>query len=180
MSAGRVMGTETEYAVADPQDPGADPRTLALRLVRAAARPDLAHIRWDYGGEDPVNDARGGRLPRSAAVPSMLTDAPGARLIDVAAPNGARIYVDHAHPEYASAETANAFDALVQDRAGDRMMAQAAERAGGLALYKNNVDGKGAAWGSHENYLMDRAVPFARVAALMTCLLYTSPSPRDS
>ncbi len=168
MNAGRVMGTETEYAIADPQDPGADPRTLALRLVRAAAQSDLAHIRWDYGNEDPVNDARGGRLPRSAAAPSMLTDAPGARLIDVAAPNGARIYVDHAHPEYASAETVNAFDALVQDRAGDRIMALAAERAGGLALYKNNVDGKGAAWGSHENYLMDRAVPFARVAALMT------------
>ena len=168
MSTGRVMGTETEYAIADPKDPGADPRTLALRLVRAAAEPDLAHIRWDYGSEDPVNDARGGRLPRSAAAPSMLTDAPEARLIDVAAPNGARIYVDHAHPEYASAETVNAFDALVQDRAGDRMMAEAAGRAGGLALYKNNVDGKGAAWGSHENYLMDRAVPFARVAALMT------------
>jgi len=73
MSSGRVMGTETEYAIADPQDPGADPRTLALRLVRAAAQPDLAHIRWDYGGEDPVNDARGGRLPRSAAAPSMAS-----------------------------------------------------------------------------------------------------------
>ena len=30
-------------------------------------------------------------------------------------------------------------------------------------VYKNNSDGKGNSYGCHENYMMDRAVPFARV-----------------
>ena len=30
-------------------------------------------------------------------------------------------------------------------------------------VYKNNSDGKGNSYGSHENYLMDRAVPFTRI-----------------
>ena len=29
-----------------------------------------------------------------------------------------------------------------------------------IQLYKNNTDGKGASYGSHENYLMDRKTPF--------------------
>ena len=32
-----------------------------------------------------------------------------------------------------------------------------------ISVYKNNSDGKGNSYGSHENYLMDRAVPFSRV-----------------
>ena len=34
-----------------------------------------------------------------------------------------------------------------------------------MTLYKNNVDGKGATYGMHENYLVDRAVPFSDLAA---------------
>jgi len=29
-----------------------------------------------------------------------------------------------------------------------------------IQLYKNNTDGKGASYGSHENYLMSRQTPF--------------------
>src|SRR5437763_10005885 len=29
-----------------------------------------------------------------------------------------------------------------------------------IQLYKNNTDGKGASYGAHENYLMDRRTPF--------------------
>jgi proteasome accessory factor A len=32
-------------------------------------------------------------------------------------------------------------------------------------VYKNNSDGKGNSYGTHENYLVDRAVPFAKLAA---------------
>jgi proteasome accessory factor A len=34
-------------------------------------------------------------------------------------------------------------------------------------VYKNNSDRKGNSYGTHENYLMDRAVPFARIAHLV-------------
>jgi proteasome accessory factor A len=45
-------------------------------------------------------------------------------------------------------------------------MAEAARRAARIPgtqpiqLYKNNTDGKGASYGAHENYLMDRRTPF--------------------
>ncbi|MDA0625057.1 proteasome accessory factor PafA2 family protein, partial [Acinetobacter baumannii] len=75
---------------------------------------------------------------------------------------GARFYVDHAHPEYSSPEVSSAWDALIWDKAGDLVMHRAAQAAGQvegqpqLKIYKNNVDGKGASYGSHENYLYPR------------------------
>jgi proteasome accessory factor A len=33
----------------------------------------------------------------------------------------------------------------------------------GIVVYKNNSDRKGNSYGTHENYLMDRAVPFGRI-----------------
>ena len=44
-----------------------------------------------------------------------------------------------------------------------------------IVLYKNNVDGKGAAYGSHENYLVRRDVPFEELAAVLTPFLVTRP-----
>ena len=50
-------------------------------------------------------------------------------------------------------------------------MAEAARRGGAdprqppIQLYKNNTDGKGASYGSHENYLMDRRTPFSTSSA---------------
>jgi proteasome accessory factor A len=35
----------------------------------------------------------------------------------------------------------------------------------GIVILKNNSDGKGNSYGTHENYLMDRAVPFGRIVA---------------
>src|SRR5690606_9735853 len=81
--------------------------------------------------------------------------------------------VDHAHPEHSGPEVTTAHDAVVWDTAGDRIAhaaAQEYERAVGrrIALYKNNVDGKGASYGTHDNYLVDRAVPFEDLARRIT------------
>ena len=82
--------------------------------------------------------------------------------------NGARLYVDHAHPEYSAPECTDPLDAVIWDKAGERVMEAAARHvasvpgAAKLQLYKNNVDGKGASYGSHENYLMSRQTPFPR------------------
>ena len=176
MSVQRPMGTETEYAVSSPGNPHAQPVRLSCAVVQAAADPAAAHIRWDYRQEDPVNDMRGTRLNRAAARPDMLTDAPQLDIANVIAANGGRIYVDHAHPEYSAPETLNPFDAVAWDHAGDVLMRRAAARATRAAgmpvtLHRNNVDGKGASWGTHESYTMRRSVPFDRVAALMTAHL---------
>ncbi|ALO12529.1 proteasome component [Streptomyces venezuelae] len=42
--------------------------------------------------------------------------------------NGARLYVDHAHPEYSSPEVTNPLDAVLWDKAGERIMAEDADQ----------------------------------------------------
>ena len=84
--------------------------------------------------------------------------------------NGARYYVDHAHPEYSTPECTNAFEVLLHDKAGEEVLRRSMLAAAvmfpdnpGVVVYKNNSDGKGNSYGCHENYLMDRDVPFAAV-----------------
>ena len=173
MTVRRVMGTETEYAVSAPAVSYANPVQLSFDVIGAAADPERSRIRWDYRQEDPVNDARGTRLERAAARPDMLTDEPQLNIVNVIAPNGGRMYVDHAHPEYSAPETTDPFEAVRYDHAGDLLMRRAAASASArtghdIVLHRNNVDGKGASWGTHENYMMLRSVPFDTVAALMT------------
>ena len=43
--------------------------------------------------------------------------------------NGARLYVDHAHPEYSTPEVTNPRDIVLWDKAGEQVMAEAARRA---------------------------------------------------
>src|SRR5919206_572454 len=77
-------------------------------------------------------------------------------------------YVDHAHPEYSTPECADALELVLADKAGERVLARSMLAARRLlepgqevVVYKNNSDGKGNSYGTHENYLVDRAVPFS-------------------
>ena len=60
------------------------------------------------------------------------------------------------------------------DRAGDLVMQEAARLLNPdparptVALYKNNTDGKGASYGTHENYLMRRETPFHDIIRHLT------------
>ena len=209
----RPVGLETEFGILRPGDPYANPVVLSSQVVEAyCTAADVPAVRWDYEGEDPLADLRGGRLQRSVAHPSQLTDDPtrpapsgdaqppapwGSRArpsaVEAALPhattavlvNGARLYVDHAHPEYSSPEVLTPHDALVWDRAGEVVARNAMEglsdgdRGAGapaeIVLYKNNVDGKGAAYGSHENYLVQRDLPLEELAAVLIPFLVTRP-----
>ena len=89
--------------------------------------------------------------------------------------NGARYYVDHAHPEFSTPECRDALECLRYDRAGELILIRSMEAAdqssrdgSRLVIYKNNSDGKGNSYGAHENYLMDRAAPFNRIVAGVT------------
>ncbi len=82
--------------------------------------------------------------------------------------NGARYYVDHAHPEYSTPECSDPMQVVLFDKAGERILARSMDAARQLlpagqeiVVYKNNSDGKGNSYGCHENFLVDRAVPFA-------------------
>jgi proteasome accessory factor A len=144
-----------------------------LAYAAAAGIQRAKRTRWDYEVESPLRDARGFDLSRSAGPPPVV-DADEVGAANMILTNGARLYVDHAHPEYSAPECTNPLAAVIWDKAGERVMAEAAARAvtmpGGSAsqLYKNNTDNKGASYGCHENYLMRRATPFADIVRHLT------------
>ncbi|GAB3688258.1 depupylase/deamidase Dop [Nocardiopsis oceani] len=165
------MGIETEYGISVPGNPGANAMVTSTQVVNAylaASAARARRARWDFEEENPLRDARGFDLAREVADPTQLTDE-DLGLANVILTNGARLYVDHAHPEYSAPEVTNPMDAVLWDKAGERVMADAAARAGAtpgiepIQLYKNNTDNKGASYGCHENYLMNRSTPFGDI-----------------
>jgi proteasome accessory factor A len=170
------MGTETEYGISVPGQPGANAMVSSSQIVnayQAATSARARRPRWDFEEENPLRAARGFDLAREAADSSQLTDE-DLGLANVILTNGARLYVDHAHPEYSAPETTDPLSAVIWDKAGERVMAAAATAAaaipGGqpIQLYKNNTDSKGASYGCHENYLMSRSTPFADIVRHLT------------
>jgi len=168
MRVRRVMGTELEYGISIPGQPGANPTTLSSQVVNAwapAEAPSRRRPRWDFEEESPLRDARGfDRAPARALDHADPDEDPG--MANVVLTNGARLYVDHAHPEYSTPEVTSPRDVVLWDKAGERVMVEASIRAARvpgstpIQLYKNNTDGKGQSYGAHENYLMDRRTPF--------------------
>lgn len=183
MSVRRVMGIETEFGISCPGDPTANSMILSSQVVNAYAAPlgsRAGRARWDYEDEAPLRDARGWEISRERADPSQLTDAPDdPALANVILTNGARLYVDHAHPEFSSPEVITPRQALIWDKAGERIMLAALRRIAAtpglrpINLYKNNTDNKGASYGTHENYLMPRRTPFADIVRHLTPFFVT-------
>ena len=127
------MGIETEYGISVPGHAGANAMLLCSQMVNAYAASDARGLRarWDFEEENPLRDARGFDLARDVADPSQLTDE-DLGLANVILTNGARLYVDHAHPEYSTPEVTSPLDAVLWDKAGELVMAQAARRAAQL------------------------------------------------
>ena len=175
MSVRRVMGTEVEYGISVQGQPLANPMVASSQVVNAYASATVKarRARWDFEEESPLRDARGFDMSRQVADPSQLTDE-DLGLANVILTNGARLYVDHAHPEYSSPEVTTPLDAVLWDKAGELVMLDASRRAGQLpggapiVLYKNNTDNKGASYGAHENYLMRRSTPFGDIVRHLT------------
>src|SRR6188508_69874 len=175
MSVRRVMGTEVEYGISVQGQPSANPMVASSQIVNAYASSTARarRARWDFEEESPLRDARGFDMARQVADPSQLTDE-DLGLANVILTNGARLYVDHAHPEYSTPEVTTPLDVVRWDKAGEQVMLDASRRAGQLpggtpiVCYKNNTDNKGASYGAHENYLMRRATPFADIVRHLT------------
>jgi proteasome accessory factor A len=177
------MGTEVEYGISVPGQPAANPMVTSSQVVNAyGARPELARggrARWDYEEESPLRDARGFTYSGALYDPAEAMADEDLGLANVILTNGARLYVDHAHPEYSTPEVTNPRDAVLWDKAGERVMAEASRRAatvpaiGTIHLYKNNTDNKGASYGTHENYLMRRQTPFSDIVSHLTPFFVT-------
>ena len=175
-----MMGIETEYGVSVPGQPHVNAMMTSTAVVtahRGVSVGDRGASRWDFDQESPLRDARGYDMSRAEADPSQLTDEEFG-LANLILTNGARLYVDHAHPEYSSPEVTNPLDAVCWDRAGQEVMALAGEAATQtgpfpIRLYKNNTDNKGASYGCHENYLMRRSTPFSDIIQHLTTFFVT-------
>ena len=162
MATPKVCGIETEYGIAAAG--GANPTLASSLLVTGYAAMVDRRTAWDFDDESPGTDARGAPEP-GAMAPIVETN-----LANTVLTNGARFYVDHAHPEYSTPECATALELVLHDKAGEEVLRRAIEAAATLypkappvAIYKNNSDRKGNSYGCHENYLVDRAVPFSQI-----------------
>ncbi len=169
MAIPKVLGTETEYGIAAAGSPDFNP-VLSSSLLISTYAGSLRRIRWDYEQESPLRDARG-----FEPAPIREGSEEDLGLANVILPNGARYYVDHAHPEYSTPECITPRQLVVHDKAGERVLerslhevAQVMPSAPHLSIYKNNSDGKGNSYGTHENYLVDRATPFGDIVRDLT------------
>ena len=181
MAVAKICGIETEYGIVLRGGGESNPVTASSLLINAYVS-DLAvtaasaspKVGWDFEDESPGNDARG-FSPEGALAPEIET-----HLVNAVLTNGARFYVDHAHPELSTPECADARSVVVWDQAAERILARAMTAASRLlpagqeiVVHKNNSDGKGNSYGCHENYLMDRSVPFNRIITHATAHFVT-------
>ncbi len=155
-----MCGIETEYGVVLRGAADANPVLASSLLINAYV--EHRRVGWDFDDESPGRDARG--YGREGAMPPEVET----HLVNTVLTNGARYYVDHAHPEYSTPECEDALELVLADKAGERILARSMQASRRLldpgqeiVVYKNNSDGKGNSYGTHENYLVDRQTPFA-------------------
>jgi proteasome accessory factor A len=164
MAIVKVCGLETEYGILLRGGGEPNPIAASSLLINAYVAELARKVGWDFEDETPGNDARG--FAREGAMPPEVET----HLVNAVLTNGARYYVDHAHPEFSTPECANPLEATLYDKAGEHILARSIAAAArtlpngqGIVILKNNSDGKGNSYGTHENYLMDRTVPFGRI-----------------
>lgn len=220
----QLYGIETEYGIY----PGKhlDVETASRACVEAVAELEkigLYHTRWDHSGLRPLSkeaiadldqhediaqiDSQGKQLPvPSQEVPRLSPqEEKFQRTSNKALSNGARYYVDHSHPEYATAETTSTLCLAAADSAGAVIVAKCAQIANrkrlchegqngettnvqnetisssnssastsaDIRIIKNNVDGKGQAYGTHENYLLPREIEIESAPDYLAAFLVT-------
>jgi proteasome accessory factor A len=162
----KVVGVETEYGIVLRGGGESNPIAASSMLINAYVSSLRQKVGWDFEDETPGNDARGFSVD-GAMPPEVDT-----HLVNAVLTNGARYYVDHAHPECSTPECSDAREVVVWDKAAEQILIASMIAAQPLLpegqeilVHKNNSDGKGNSYGCHENYLMDRAVPFGRIVS---------------
>ena len=181
-----MIGIETEYGIYVEGKGAQDLVSESTYLVKMYPPPVAAG--WDYKNEHPRRDMRGFTVDHLSIDPQDAqfeqTNRPHSTDVEVRSdrvlPSGARLYNDHGHPEYSTAECASLHELIAQDRAGERVMQTCAMRrrermgnGGMVSLYKNNTDYYGASYGTHESYLTNRETPFEELLQTVLPFLTT-------
>lgn len=172
MALPKVCGIETEYGIVvrgAENNPVTASSLLINAYVNATAARGAGRVDWDFDHEHPANDARGFSLD------DVLAPEIESTLVNAVLTNGARYYVDHAHPEISIPEVTTAHEAVRWDRAAEEIVRASMTYAnahlpegGEVVVHKNNSDGKGNSYGCHENYLLSRETSFGRIVDEIT------------
>ncbi|MFV0526707.1 MAG: depupylase/deamidase Dop [Acidimicrobiales bacterium] len=177
MAVIKIVGIETEFGIMVRGTPDWNPVSASSLLINAYVGTDVGSvddravpIAWDFIDEMPGADARDVLPPEFAIPPEMET-----HLVNAVLTNGARYYVDHAHPELSTPECRDALSVVKFDRAAELILiesmvaaAEALPPGQEIVIYKDNTDRKGNAYGCHENYLLDRTLPFGQIVTAAT------------
>jgi proteasome accessory factor A len=183
----RLLGLETEYGLYVDGVEVSDLVDEARAIVQSYAGSCVKH-KWEYRDEDPLKDARGFRAAHLNYNPEDIKyERPtGKHLssrddhVDHVLANGARLYHDHAHPEYSTPECNTLRDLIAHDKAGERIVWQCAQSRArqsnrAITIYKNNTDYHGMSYGTHENYLVKRDLPFDWLVTALLPFFVTRP-----
>lgn len=168
-----LVGIETEYGFSVEGHGAEDQVDDAVALVRGT--PDGRFVGWDYRFESPRSDLRGFQVSSLSFDPEdakhdrgKVRQADREIRSDRILANGARFYNDHGHPELSTPECWSLEELSLQDKAGEqvvmraaRVLEQQSDRA--VTVYKNNTDGHGSSYGTHESYLVPRELGFDRL-----------------
>ena len=169
-----LMGIETEYGIIREDQADSDPVEESMRLL-ARCEAKSVFKAWAYNRERTHQDMRGFQVSRLAQDeeedefceedrkrPYSYWEMKSDRVLT----NGARFYNDHTHPEYSTPECRTVFDLVAHDLAGEKIVGDCVrirnQELGGdyLQLFKNNTDYSGHSYGTHDNYLIPRKLPF--------------------
>ena len=179
MAIPKTLGIETEFGIwhrgtDESNHIAASSLLINAYLYELSGAGSNPKVGWDFEDESPANDARG-FTPLDALPPDVET-----HLVNAVLTNGARYYVDHAHPELSTPECADALSIVQYDKSAELIVERSMAAANRLlpagqelVVYKNNSDGKGNSYGCHENYLMDRHTPFGRIVTHATAHFIT-------
>ena len=168
MALPKVCGIETEYGIivrGGENNPVAASSLLINAYMASDTGRGAARIGWDFKDEHPGNDARGFSLDDVIA-PEVETT-----LVNAVLTNGARYYVDHAHPEISHPEVTTALEAVLWDRAAEEIVRISVDAAN--AQLASDTSGRPAPRSSST-----RTTPTARATA--TAATRTTCSPAET
>ncbi len=191
MTTPKLIGIETEYGIFVLNAAASNP-FVASRLVLGQCEEAGALLRRHKIKEARLREVRRAQqaaynLPETQDIRLLDSGEPLVEMLDsgqpvraetymatygwdyssLMLPNGSRFYIDHAHPEYCTAETRLPRTVVAADKAGELIVERSRQRANAravlgageeIAIYKNNSDHKGNSYGCHENYLLSAAL----------------------
>lgn len=154
MSIVNLAGIETEFGIILEGEKNFNPLAISNLVLNNANQSNTTS--WNNGGENEPTD--------TGSDSSNITFSQATHT-NIALVNGARFYVDHAHPEFSTPECIDLKELIASDKAGEVILYRAMENANKklsgqkrIQIYKNNSDHKGNSYGCHENYLISASV----------------------